>query len=133
MNVIRFMLAMFAVAPLVVVFVNLYALRKGRRLEQSGRRVKGECVNHYWPAGGYIGVICEYSTEGGERASVKSSKYTVAPVEVGHSVEILHDPQNPNHAMLAFEAVNRVGYDTLIFSIGVVLFLAPSVGFFLTF
>ncbi|MFJ9588555.1 DUF3592 domain-containing protein [Streptomyces acidicola] len=133
MNAIRFMLVMFAVPPLVVVFINLYALRKGRRLERTGRRVEGECVNHYWPPGGYVGVICEYSTENEERASVKSSRYTIASVQIGDSVEILYDPQNSSHAMLSFEAANRVGYDTLIFSICVVLFLTPAVGFFLTF
>ncbi|MEE1803825.1 hypothetical protein PUR57_35025 [Streptomyces sp. JV176] len=133
MNVIRFMLVMFALPPVVVVFVNLYALRKGRGLERSGRRVEGECVNHYWPAGGYVGVICEYSAGDGMRASVKSSKYTVAPVEVGDVVEILYDPQNSRRAMLSFEAANRVGYDTLILSIGVALFLAPATGLLFTF
>jgi hypothetical protein len=131
--VIRFILSMLALTSLLPISANLYALWRARRLESSGRRAEGECVNHYWPSGGYVGAVCEYLTESGEKASIKSDRYSVAPVEIGDAVEVLYDPQKHSRAKLAFEVENRVGFDLAFCSVIAVVFMACVVGLIFTF
>ncbi|WP_424922510.1 DUF3592 domain-containing protein [Streptomyces sp. wa53] len=95
-------------------------------------RVEGECVDHYWPSGGYVGVVCAYSA--GDRAdlSVRSSRYSVAPVEIGDVVDVIYDPQNPERSMLSFEVGKRVGFDTGLSVVVGTLAVAAVAGILLT-
>ncbi|MFE4693745.1 DUF3592 domain-containing protein [Streptomyces sp. NPDC056749] len=132
MLAVRIFLIVMICATSLVLVTNLYALGKARRLDAKGARVEGECVNHYWPSGGYVGVICAYSAGGGEEFSVRSSRYSVAPVEIGDAVEVVHDPRNPERSMLSFEVKDRTGFDTAL-SVGVgTLLVASLVGMLLT-
>ncbi|WP_432147183.1 hypothetical protein [Streptomyces sp. bgisy029] len=111
---------------------NLYALRKARALEQAGVSVDGECVSHYWPQGGYVGVVCSYSVDGSEELTVRSSRYSTAPAEIGDPVEVMYRPGEPKRAMLAFEVKSRVGFDVALSSVMGVLWAGAVTGLFLT-
>jgi len=115
-----------------VLITNLYAFRKAQRLESIGTRVEGECVNHYWPSGGYVGVICAYSAGDREERSVRSSKYTVAPVEIGDFVEVIYDPNDPGRSMLSFEASKRVGFDIALSVVTGTMFVGAVTGLLFT-
>ncbi|MFJ3701263.1 MULTISPECIES: DUF3592 domain-containing protein [Streptomyces] len=132
MLAIRIFLFVMVCASSLVLITNLYALRKAKRLESSGMRVEGECVDHYWPSGGYVGVVCAYSA--GDRAdlSVRSSRYSVAPVEIGDVVDVIYDPQNPERSMLSFEVGKRVGFDTGLSVVVGTLAVAAVAGILLT-
>ncbi|GGZ13390.1 hypothetical protein CP967_13540 [Streptomyces nitrosporeus] len=132
MLAVRIFLVVMVCATSLVLVTNLYALRKARRLESTGARVEGECVNHYWPSGGYVGAICTYSAGGREDLSVRSSRYSVAPVEIGDLVEVTYDRKNPERSMLSFEVGNRVGYDTALTVVMGTLWAGAVVGIFLT-
>ncbi|RSN54788.1 hypothetical protein DMH12_16310 [Streptomyces sp. WAC 04229] len=112
----------------LVLGTNLYALRKAGRLESAGTRVEGECVSHYWPSGGYVGAVCTYSAGAGQELTVRSSRYSVPPVEVGDVVEVVHEPGRPERAMLLFEATRRVGYDTALTAVMGALWVAAVTG-----
>ncbi|MFB4422576.1 DUF3592 domain-containing protein [Streptomyces sp. QL37] len=132
MLAVRILLILMTCATSLVLATNLYALRKARRLESTGVRVEGECVNHYWPSGGYVGAICTYPAGGAEDLSVRSSRYSVAPVDIGDVVEVIHDRKNPEHSMLSFEVGSRVGYDTALTVVMGTLWAAAAVGAVLT-
>jgi len=109
---VRIFLFVMVCALSLVLITNLHALRKAKRLESTGMRVEGECVDHYWPSGGYVGVVCAYSTGDRNDLAVRSSRYSVAPVEIGDVVEVTYDPRDPERSMLSFEVDKRVGFDT---------------------
>ncbi|MFD9292876.1 DUF3592 domain-containing protein [Streptomyces sp. NPDC060030] len=129
---IRIFLFVMVCASSLVLITNLYALRKAKRLESSGMRVEGECVGHYWPSGGYVGVVCAYSTRDRSDLSVRSSRYSVAPVEIGDVVEVVYDPQSPERSMLSFEVDKRVGFDTGLSVVVGTLAAAAMAGIVLT-
>lgn len=126
-----FLLVMLGASSLVLI-TNLYALRKARRLESTGMRTEGECTDHYWPSGGYVGLICGYSAGGRDDLSVRSSRYSVAPADIGDVVEVIYDPRVPERSMLSFEVDNRVGFDTGLSVVVGTLGAAALVGILLT-
>lgn len=128
MLAVRMFLVIFLVAPLIVVCTNLFALVRGRALEFSGGRTRGVCVEHFWPAGGYVGVGVRYSPTVDSEFLVRSSKYQTAPLEVGDEVEVYYDKRRPGRALISFEAERRIGYDTLITSVMGVLVVGAVLG-----
>ncbi|MEU0445389.1 DUF3592 domain-containing protein [Streptomyces tendae] len=132
MLAIRMILVVMVCGSALVLCTNLYALRKAKRLESAGTRVEGECVSHYWPSGGYVGAVCTYSAGAGQELTVRSSRYSVPPVEVGDVVEIVHDPGRPERALLLFEATRRVGYDTALTAVMGAMWAAAVTGLLLT-
>ncbi|MER7051944.1 MULTISPECIES: DUF3592 domain-containing protein [unclassified Streptomyces] len=132
MLAVRIFLVVMVCASSLVLSTNLYALRKAKRLESAGIRVEGECVSHYWPSGGYVGAVCAYSGEAGQDLTVRSSRYSVAPVEIGDAVAVVHEPGRPERAMLLFEASGRVGYDTALSAVMGALWAAALVGLLFT-
>ncbi|MEU1433324.1 DUF3592 domain-containing protein [Streptomyces sp. NPDC005786] len=128
----RILLFAMLCGSLLVLITNLYAFRKAKRLETVGKRVEGECVQHYWPSGGYVGVICAYSAGDGEERSVRSSRYTVAPVEIGDPAEVVYDPNDPGRSMLSFEASEKVGFDVALSAVTGAMFVAAVVGLIFT-
>lgn len=129
---VRIFLGIFLFAACVVISTNIYALVRARRLEADGGRVEGVCAAHYWPSGGYVGIIVEFSTPAGERISVKSSKYQTAPVEVDSPVTVFLDEGNPSRSLIGFEAEKRVGYDALIMSLMIAVAATAAVLLFVS-
>ncbi|MEI7034155.1 DUF3592 domain-containing protein [Streptomyces pratensis] len=129
---VRIILFVLLFSSFLVLVTNLYALRKAKRLESEGVKGSGECVNHYWPQGGYVGVICAYSA-GGDEYTVRSSRYSTAPAEIGDPVEVIYRPSDPGRSMLAFEVQSRVGFDVALSSVMGVLGVGALVGLLLTF
>ena len=127
---VRIFLGIFLFASSVVISTNIYALLRARRLEATGGRVEGVCISHYWPSGGYVGIVVEFSMPTGEKISVKSSRYQTAPVEVGSPVTVFFDEGKPGRSLIGFEAEKRIGYDTLIVLLMVVV-AAVSAAFLL--
>ncbi|MFE5395311.1 DUF3592 domain-containing protein [Streptomyces sp. NPDC056568] len=132
MLAIGIFLAVMVCGSSLVLGTNLYALRRARRLESAGTRVEGECVSHYWPSGGYVGAVCTYSGGAGQELTVRSSRYSVPPVEVGDAVEVVHEPGRPERAMLLFEATRRVGYDTALTAVMGAMWVAALTGLLFT-
>ncbi|MER7691758.1 DUF3592 domain-containing protein [Streptomyces sp. NPDC097610] len=128
MLAIRMFLLIALFVPLLVVCVNLFALLRGRALESAGGRTVGVCVEHFWPAGGYVGAVVRYSPTGDAEFLVRSSKYATAPCEVDDEVEVYYDRRKPGRAMISFEAERRIGYDTLITSAMGVLVVGAILG-----
>lgn len=129
---VRIILFVLLLASSLVLVTNFYALRKATALERAGARADGECVSHYWPQGGYIGVVCSYSVDGGEELTIRSSRYSTAPAEVGDPVEVMYRPGEPQRAMLAFEVKNRVGFDAALSCVMGVLWAGAVTGLLLT-
>ncbi len=132
MLAVRIFLSVLFCASSLVLLTQLHALRKARALESGGVVVTGECVNHYWPQGGYVGAICVYAAGSDEEMTVRSSRYSTAPVEIGEAVEVLYRPADPKHSMLAFEVRSRVGFDAALSSVMGVLSTGAVVGIVLT-
>ncbi|MFE6701260.1 DUF3592 domain-containing protein [Streptomyces sp. NPDC057718] len=132
MLAVRIILSVLLFASSLVLLTNLHALRRARALESRGARATGQCVDHFWPSGGYVGAICVYAVEPGEEMRVRSSRYTTAPVEIGEEVEVLYRPGDPKSSMLAFEAKNRTGFDIALSSVMAVLWAGAIVGLALT-
>lgn len=85
-----------------------------------------------WPQGGYVGVICAYSASTGEELTVRSSKYSTPPMEIGDPVEVIYRSDNPKRSMLAFEVKSRVGFDVALPSVMGALWAGADAGLFLT-
>ncbi|WP_345594434.1 hypothetical protein [Streptomyces marokkonensis] len=124
----RIILVVMVCGSSLVLFTNLYALRKAKRLESAGVRVEGECVGHYRPSGGYVGAVCAYSAGPGQELTVRSSRCSVAPVETDDVVEVVHGPGRPERAMLLFEASARVGYDTALSVVTGAMWMSATAG-----
>lgn len=133
MGGIQLFLSIFLLSAAFMFLVNLLALRRGVALERRGERAAGECVEHFWPAGGYVGIVVRFRDGDGEERTVKSSKYRTPPLDVGEAATVFYEPGGRGRAMISFEAERRVGFDVFMCCFMGALALGSLVGIVATF